>query len=272
MYTKTKQDNGLAGSPFSIPARRVCEHLGHRSEFQPGAPALGPIDAANSGARQRAIIQNSPFNPFAGRNGTTAAGSLQTLRYRTVTELGLRRSFFDHDYFRYVGGLNGDFNFKDNGFISHFGYDTGFVYERYDEKRTDSGDATRGGIYREIIAGNFNPFIGQNAPTIGVAPVYDAAGVQIGTRPYDNVAASQRASYLGQSFFYERDWLADAKINAHLFPNMYNGGIDFALGYEHREVHSHQVPDPTQAQAISLASMPRRIRSLRPRLTRSSPN
>ena len=29
-----------------------------------------------------------------------------------------------------------------------FGYDTGIVYERYDEKRTDSGDATRAGIYR----------------------------------------------------------------------------------------------------------------------------
>ena len=27
---------------------------------------------------------------------------------------------------------------------------------------------------------------------------------------------------------------------------MYNGGIDFAIGYEHRHVASHQVPDPTQ--------------------------
>ena len=103
------------------------------------------------------------------------------MRYRTVEELGLRKSFFDHDYYRYVGGFNGDFNFKDNGFISHFGYDTGIVYERYDEKRTDSGDATRGGVSTRnhqydgqylvdpTFAG-FNPFVGLNAPKVGVAP------------------------------------------------------------------------------------------------------
>ncbi len=255
MYAKTKQDNGLAPAPFTIPLGGYINPAVVVPNFA-GTGTLGTLAATTpTGQRtllQRAIIQNSPFNPFPGRDGTTAAGSLQTSRYRLVNELNNRRSFYDHDYYRYVGGLNGDFNFKDNGFISHFGYDTGLVYERYDEKRTDSGDATRGALYREIIAGNFDPFIGQNAASVGVAPVYNALGVQTGTRAYNNIAAAQRASYLGQSFFYERDWLVDAKINAHLFPNLYNGGFDLAVGYEHRQLASRQVPDPTQASGDQL--------------------
>ncbi len=286
MYAKTKQDNGLAPSPFSIPLGGydnpgvVVPFTDPRTglpfgPLTPGAngraPGLPDISFANfSTAAQRAIIQNSPFNPIAGRDifrpadinpvGGAArpnryvspAGVLTNLAYRLVQELGNRRSFFDHDYYRYTAGLNGDFNFKDNSFISHFGYDTALVYERFDQKDTDSGDARRGTIYNEIIAGNFDPFIGQTAPAIGVAPTYNPAGVQTGTQAYDNVAAVQRASFIAHSFFYERDWLADAKVNAHLFPNLWNGGVDLAVGYEHREVHTHQIADPTQEQGDQL--------------------
>ena len=174
------------------------------------------------------------------------------MRYRLVNELGLRKSFFDHDYYRYTAGVNGDFNFKDNGFISRFGYDSGFVYERFDELRIDGGDAQFTPLAAEIAAGNFDPFIGQAAPTAGVAPIYNAAGVQIGTAPYDNTAAALRASYLGHSEFYERDYLYDVKLNAHLFPNLWNGGVDFAAGYEHREIALHSVPDPVQANGDQL--------------------
>ena len=211
MYSKTKQDNGLAASPF----------------------ALGGATA-----------RSSPFNPFGP--------ALTQVRYRTVQELGLRKSFFDHDYYRYVAGINGDFNIKDNGFISRFGYDTGFVYERFDELRIDAGDAQFTPLAAEIAAGNFNPFIGQSAPTAGTAPIYNAAGTQIGTAAYDNTAAALRASYLGHSQFYEHDYLYDAKINAHLFPNLWNGGVDFAAGYEHRQIRLHSVPDPVQANGDQL--------------------
>ena len=69
-------------------------------------------------------------------------------------------------------GIKGDFNFTDNAFISHFGYDSGFVYDRFDEEEIDSGDATESGIDNEIQAGNFNIFIGQFAPVSGV-PIYN---------------------------------------------------------------------------------------------------
>ena len=38
----------------------------------------------------------------------------------------------------------------------------------------------------------------------------------------------------------------------HLFPNMYNGGIDLAAGYERRNIRQHSVPDPVQAAGDQL--------------------
>jgi outer membrane receptor protein involved in Fe transport len=214
MYSHVKQDNGLAAAPFAVAG------------------------------------QNSPFNPHGA--------FLNNVRYRFVQDLGLRKSLYDHDYYRYTVGINGDFNIKDNAFISRFGYDIGFVYERFDEQRIDSGDAQATPLDGEIAAGNFNPFIGQRAPLQGVAPTYTSdpvTGVAVPTgltQAYDNRAAAERASYLGHSFFYDQDFLYDAKVNAHLFPNLWNGGIDVAVGYEHRQLRQHSVPDPVQAAGDQL--------------------
>ena len=135
MYSHTKQDNAIAGAPFAVP--------GTIAETNP-ATAI--------------VAQNhSPYSPFGA--------FLSNIRYRLQQELGNRKSFFDSDYHRYVIGVNGDFNFiKDNGFISRFGYDSGFVYETYQQVRIDSGDAQFAPLFAEIGAGNFNPFIGQSAP------------------------------------------------------------------------------------------------------------
>jgi iron complex outermembrane receptor protein len=243
MYSKSKQDNGLAGAPFAL----------------------------NSQTNGLNEARQSQFNPF-GNN-------LNSVSYRTQQELRNRRSFYDKDVYRYVAGINGDFNFTDNAFISHFGYDTGFVYERFDQDRIDSGDARRSYL-RALIApatgftpnpaspiptssfpGTFNPFIGASAPTSGTAPIYNntnpagpqfRTGVPIGTAPYNNnnVAidwTSGGASYIGHTFFLERDKLYDVKSNAHLFPKLWNGGIDVAVGYEHRESNQKQIADPVEA-------------------------
>ncbi|MFN2476086.1 MAG: TonB-dependent receptor domain-containing protein [Chthoniobacterales bacterium] len=244
MYSKEKTDNGLAAAPFTITSRtRTLTN--------------GQIAAGNGLDEVRA----SQFNPFGANLGSLA--------YRTVNDLGSRRTFYDKDFYRYVAGLRGDFNLKDNTFISRFGYDTGIVYERFDQDRIDSGDARRDFI-RDLIApigyvppagstplgntgnrGTFNPFIGQSAPLVGNAPTY-VNGVPTGlTAPYNNAIAGQLytdggAAYVAHSLFRERDWLADAKINMHLFPGFYNGGIELAVGYEHRELHSQSIPDPVQ--------------------------
>jgi hypothetical protein len=146
-------------------------------------------------------------------------------------------------------------------FVSRFGYDAGFVYERFIQQEIDSGDLRDSFVSQLTIDNLFNPFIGQTAAVSGTAPIYNntnaagaefQTGVPIGTAAFNNniIAADWTnggASYVGHSFFYERDQLYDAKFNAHLFPKWYNGGIDFAGGYEHREVNQKQIPDPVQA-------------------------
>jgi iron complex outermembrane recepter protein len=212
MYSHVKQDNGLAAEPLVLSS------------------------AATGLTESRASI----FNP--------AGNFLDSVRYRAQQEVGNRRAFFDSDYQRYVVGINGDFNIKDNGFISRFGYDSGFVYEHYQQQITFTGYPDRDGTIALIGANLFNPFIGQFAPITGNAPTY-VNGVPTGlTAPYDNTSARiptglGGASSLSHLFFYERDWLADAKVNMHLFPNLWNGGVDLAMGYEHREIQQHSVAD-----------------------------
>ena len=205
----------------------------------------------NSNAAQVAIIRNSPYNPFGN--------DLNLVTYRLVQELNNRRNFFDYDFYRYVAGVKGDFSFTSNNFLSFLGYDIGTVYERSDYLRIDSGDATRGAIYREIIAGNFNPFIGVNAPLSGTVPTY-RNGIPTGQlATYDNFGAAQRASYLGRSFNYSRNFLVDAKVNGNLFPQLYQGGIGFNVGAEYRHGRDSQVPDVVQAAGDQLgfnASLP----------------
>ncbi|MFN2508352.1 MAG: TonB-dependent receptor plug domain-containing protein, partial [Chthoniobacterales bacterium] len=243
LYAKTKQDNGLAPAPFGVPEPRYRnEPLGIFNGRDASGRLNGSLD--NSNEAQLAIIRNSPFNPFGE--------DLNALRYRLVQELNNRRDFFDYDFYRYVAGVKGDFSFTGNNFLSFLGYDVGAVYERADYLRIDSGDATRGGIYREIIAGNFNPFIGADAPLSGTVPTY-LNGVPTGmTATYDNFAAAQRASYVGRSYNYSRDFLADAKVNGNLFPQLYQGGIGFNLGAEYRQSRTQQIPDPVEASGDPL--------------------
>jgi len=212
LYTHERQKNGLAGSPFAL------------------------VDGEGD---------LSPFNPFP-------AGDVVDLRYRLQQELGNRTSTFEKDYWRYVAAVKGDLDFADNGFISHFGYDAGVVFERFEEEEIDGGDAQFSLIVDQIAAGVFNPFIGQNAPVIGVAPTY-VNGVPTGqTAPYNNIQGAQAAAYLGHSFFRNKTFEWDVTVNAHLLPNLYNGGIDVAGGYVHTSRQDQQIGDPVQAAGDQL--------------------
>jgi iron complex outermembrane receptor protein len=227
LYTHERQKNAIAGAPFTL--------------------FSGPREEGGD------LAELSPFNPFGA--------DLDSVGYRLQQELGNRVSTFDKDYWRWVVAVKGDIDFADNDWISHFGYDAGIVYERYEEQEIDAGDAVRTKIADQIIAGNFNPFIGQNAPTVGVAPIYNntdptapefQTGVPIGTAAYDNVRAANESSYLGHSFFRNKTATWDVTLNAHLLPNLWNGGVDVAGGYVHRYQQDEQIGDPVQAAGDQL--------------------
>jgi outer membrane receptor protein involved in Fe transport len=240
LYNKRKQFNFIAPAPFLLFA-------GDPNRPDPdlnGPLAVGLATGADAtpllppGPGETPLL--NPFNPFAE--------GLDNVRYRTIRERGRRESVFDYDYYRYVVGFNGNFTFTGNSFISYLGYDTGVVYERGDFARIDKGDLVTSLLVNEINAGNFNPFIGINAPLSGLATTFDpVTGAPNGQRAYDNVAAAQRASYFGRSLFQSKDLLADVKVFGNLFPNLYQGGIGFNLGYEFRHNRTKNTPDPRQS-------------------------
>jgi iron complex outermembrane receptor protein len=217
MYSHYRQNNAIAGAPFIL--------------FN-GPPEDGGDN-----------VQLSPFNPFGG--------SIRQVRYRTQQELGQRSSTYDKDWWRWVGGMRGSIDLTGNGFISRVGYDAAFVYERFEDTRTDGGDLTRSLLDQQVLAGVFNPFIGQLAPTVGVAPTY-INGVPSGTAPYNNEEGADAAAYIGHSLFHEKDLLFSVTANASLFPNLWNGGFDIAGGFQHFRKQEHSIPDPVQAAGDQL--------------------
>ena len=84
MYTKSKQDNGLAPSPFAV---QGASSYFNTAVFVPfldprtgmafgnlpgpgGSAAEHALNQKITDAAQLAIIQNSPFNPFPGRQAS----------------------------------------------------------------------------------------------------------------------------------------------------------------------------------------------------------
>ena len=269
LAAETRQDNGLAPSPFTLTT----------GVFPAPVPQTTPATPAGGAA----ALQSSPFNAFGN--------TLSNVRYRFVDELNNRRTGYDTKFYRFTAGLRGDIPIKGNNFISAFNYDFGVVYDESKQVRTDNGDARRSLIIAQYLpanyiapvnpanpnaprataasilsgltsganlanaialnqqfGGTFDPFLGINAPKSGTAPIYNAAGVQTGTRAYDNLAAVGRARYTANSIFQTQSTLYDGRVGATLFPNLPQGGISFTLGAEYRK--ERQKSDGDVAQAV----------------------
>ncbi len=274
---ETRQDNGLAPSPFTI-----------NSGFFPATFPTNLAGTATNIANVATALRASPFNAFGN--------TLTNIGYRFTDELNNRRSGFDTRFYRYTAGLRGDIPIRGNNFISSFNYDFGVLSDEAKQVTTFNGDArasllvaqylpanfsatvanpfstaanplppvtvtaanilstlTSGANLASALAlnqqfgGTFNPFLGINAPRAGTAPTFNAAGVQTGTRAYDNRAATQRATYTGNAVTQTQNTLYDARIGATLFPNLPQGGISFTLGAEYRRERFKNDGDPAQA-------------------------
>lgn len=245
MYTESRQDNGLAPSTVS----------------QLSSNFLG------------AAVRSSPFNPFGPANPTNPA-PLRTVRYRLTGESGNRRDGFDLRYYRFEGGLKGDFNFKGN-ILGSMNYDLGAVYEETKQVRTDNGDArlswlaaqylptgaasqaalanlVSGNVLARAIqlnqqfGGTFNPFLGINAPRTGTAATYVNGAATGATRAFDNVAAVSRALYTANTIDFNTATLMDFRIGGTFLPNLTQGGFSIVVGGEYRTEHLKHQGDPAE--------------------------
>ena len=239
-----------------------------RAAFAPAPFFLGLFAGNADGADPNVV--HSPFSPFdTNLPGNPDDDQLTLLGYRTL-ELGNRATFYDYDYWLYTAGFNGDFNVKDNMFVSSWGYDAGLVYNRADERATYHGDGRFSVLNAAVLGQNvdgsplmingvqtfFDPFIGVGAPSSGDVQTFSQVGGKAtptaGTAHYDNVATAQLAAYVGHAIYIERDYLYDAKIFGNLFPGLYQGGVGVFLGYEHRNEANQTINDPTQRTGDTL--------------------
>ena len=217
--------------------------------------------------------RGSPFNPFplddrpflpdgVTPNDNFGNSHVTNVSYRLQQELGNRISTFDKDYWRWVVAVKGDLDFAGNDWISHFGYDAGFVYERFEEQEIDAGDATFTGIENADPRRHFQPVHRPERAYKwrGADLQYDRPRcARIPDRGSDwhrglmiTSQAALAAAYLGHSFFRNKTAMWDVTLNAHFFPNLYNGGIDVAAGYVHTYRQDQQIGDPVQAAGDQL--------------------
>ena len=275
MYAETRQDNGLAPSPIS---QIATGNLGFNGPFT----ALNPNPV--TGLPSPRAVRTSPFNPFGPLNPGGSA-QLNRVRYRLTGESGNRRDGFDQKFYRFEGGLKGDFNFKGQ-VLGSMNYDIGTVYEQYKQVRTDNGDALLSSLAAQYLpnataadraaavyvltnlvsgaslqraiglnqqfGGTFNPFLGINAPRTGTANIYGRSadgssnGVVIGTRAYDNQAAVSRAIYTANAIDFNTATLMDARIGATFMPNLAQGGFSVSIGGEYRTESQKHKGDPNE--------------------------
>ncbi len=272
LASETRQDNGLAPSPFTINSGILLDPFQNR---------FTPLPQA---------VQSSPFNPYGI--------ALNTVPYRFVQELNNRVSGYDTHFYRWTLGMRGDIPIKGNNIISALNYDFGILYDEAKQVRTDNGDARRSAIVAQYLPANytinvpavpatattpfqparvitardilsalvsgaalqqavalnqqfgatFNPFLGGSAPTSGTVSTFSggAAPAVNGTRAYDNVAAVRRAQYTANAIDQTQSTLYDARVGATLFPNLPQGGISFTVGAEYRKERNKHDADPAQ--------------------------
>jgi outer membrane receptor protein involved in Fe transport len=210
IYSNTRQDNGIAPSPFII--------------FDPDLLGSSPYNP---------IEEIPQIDPATGMQAIDPLTGEPVFRQRLVgtfyrsLEAGNRRFTYDSDFYHYIVGLKGEF-------AKDYFWELGYVYDENNRVETLRGDQRFSLIAAAIADGTFNPFLGINAPKRGTLNGFT----------YDNVAVLEAAGYVAMNKFQTRDQLWDGKIGGRAFTGLPQGGINFAAGFEFRHEEFSQVPDP----------------------------
>jgi len=209
LYANTRQFNGLEPSLFTLPG-----DLAPSSPYNPIA-TIPQIDPA-TGLQAIDPITGAPV--FAQRLTSVSYASL---------EVGSRDRTYDSDFIHVIAGLKGEF-------AKDFFWEIGYVFDRNELVRTDTGDQRFSLLAPAVANGSFNPFVGINAPRQGTLNGFS----------YDNVAALRAASYEAVSKTTTQDQLLDGKIGGRVFTALPQGGVNFVVGFDLRRQDLSQEGDP----------------------------
>ena len=136
MYSHTKQDNALAGAPFAV--------AGTVAETDPGTVSLRRMLRPSV----RLAPSDNAVSPPATGTGQPQIFLRQRLSIATSSELMVTST-------SRITASSAALAMTRASFTRACKY-----------PRIDSGDAQFTPLFAEIVAGNFNPYIGQNAPAI----------------------------------------------------------------------------------------------------------
>jgi iron complex outermembrane recepter protein len=223
LYTQNRFYNGLASSP---------DALGFET------PLVTPLTSVTGVTLldETQVLTASPYypGPATGRRtpvGTPITafdvGDIYSASYRAF-ELGTRRNTFNQTDYLFQGGFRGELPTFNDKIMTPINWEIGYSSEEYRQREYDEGDYIRASLLAEIAAGNFNPFLAQNAPRQG--------SVTIGgtTFEFDNEAALARASYKEDQIIKNILRFIDGQVRTTFFPDSFQGGVTLALGTEYR--------------------------------------
>jgi outer membrane receptor protein involved in Fe transport len=223
LYTQRRFYNGAASSP---------DFFGFET------PLAAPLTSVTgvSLLDETQILTASPYypSPATGRRspvGTPiteyAVGDIYSANYRSL-ELGPRTNTIDATDYLFQGGFRGEIPSFSEKLLLPINWEIGYTSEEFRQRTENNGDYIRQALLAEIAAGNFNPFIAQDAPRQGFVTI---GGV---TYNYDNEAALERAAYKEDQIVRNVLRAIDGNIRTTFFPDSFQGGVTLALGAEYR--------------------------------------
>jgi iron complex outermembrane receptor protein len=182
--------------------------------------SLAPAPMSSLGIASITIAGSAPVNPFGIDLGINGAGSPR-VRSRFI-DIGNRLYDTEKDYYRFVGGLKGEF---DNG----YSYEVGYNYNRDNQtqylRNSPNGAALQLATQANSDPGKAAAGLSQLLDPAGPVPLFDPFGLPGGNDPR-TIRALRATGF--QTGFSEL-WGVDGVLRGGLF-DLPGGQVQFAAG------------------------------------------
>lgn len=189
-----------------------------RSQFKSEFASTPDFDARFGGAT------NSPYYPLFA----DVLGPSPEVNYRSF-ELGPRVSVYTNEVYLFQTGASGQLPSFNEKVYSPIQWEVNFSSEENGATLYHNGDYRDSVLTQELLSGEFNPFVSLYGPRQGTLVL--PTGVP---STYNNTAALQQAAYQETERFPETLRVIDADFHTTLLPDLPQGGLSLAAGYEYR--------------------------------------
>ena len=188
-----------------------------RSQFKSEFASVPDSDIAFGGAT------NSPYYPLFA----DVLGPSPTVNYRSF-ELGPRVQLWTNEVYLFQTGASGQLPSFNEKVYSPIQWEVNFSSEENGATEYHKGGYRDAVLSQELLSGEFNPFVSIYGPRQGTLVV---GGVPYS---YNNAAALGQAAYDETERFPQTLRVIDVDLHTTLLPDLPQGGLTLAAGYEYR--------------------------------------